>query len=415
MRTLEMESFRSQETMFLQAMDRFVDDREYSPKSSSPHFAFFNAAYTNKIHNFKYHAKCEEIGVATTIGKMRDEDERGCLHFAAAGGSLEVCKYLIETLKLDVDPKDEHGHTPLYHAAIKGRLKTVRYLLEMGANADAATDTNYTPLHCAAKIGNTKIMTLLLSRGARVDVASRTGTALQRAASCGHRGAVRVLLDHSANPNVVTSQGMLRPLMSAILGKSWETMELLLQAGADPNAVSCGSSPLIFAARDGRVDDIKRLLEAGADPNYTMNAGLTALEIAAIECNHPIVRVLFPVTSRIPTYPDWSIGGLMKDVNSAANKTQRVVHAEEKFHQAKSKGRDAFQGEQYLMAAHWFQEALAISPKDAAVLSNLSACYACLDDGIEALDYATKCMYERPEWPKAHYRMGVAHSILKVQ
>ncbi|KAI3855410.1 hypothetical protein MKX03_025368, partial [Papaver bracteatum] len=57
--------------------------------------------------------------------------------------------------------------------------------------------------------------------------------------------------------------------------------------------------------------------------------------------------------------------------------------------------------------------ALAISPKDAAVLSNLSACYACLDDGIEALDYATKCMYERPEWPKDHYRMGVAHNILK--
>ncbi|KAI3885697.1 hypothetical protein MKX03_027887 [Papaver bracteatum] len=257
-----MDTFRSQETMFLQAMDRSVDDREYSPKSSSPHFAFFNAAYTDKIFNFKWlasdHAQGEEIGVATTIGKMRDKDERGCLHFAAAGGSLEVCKYLIETLKLDVDPKDEHGHTPLYHASIKGRLKTVRYLLEKGANADAATDTNYTPLHCAAKIGNTKIMTLLLSRGARVDFASRTGTALQRAASRGHRGAVKVLLDHSANdtylylraaygtclyltkvkfyrlsftmqPNVVTSQSMLRPLMSAILGKSWETMELLLQ------------------------------------------------------------------------------------------------------------------------------------------------------------------------------------------
>ncbi|KAI3861576.1 hypothetical protein MKW98_000528 [Papaver atlanticum] len=375
-----MESFRCGFSSSVKKLILFFE-------SSSPHFAFLNAACTGKIHNFKWlasdHAKGEEIGVATTIGKMRDEDERGCLHFAPAGGSLEVCKYLIETLKLDVDPKDEHGHTPLYHAAIKGRLKTVRYLLEKCANADAATDTNYTPLHCAGS------------------------------ASCGHRGAVKVLLDHSANPNVVTSQGMLRPLMSAILGKSWETMELLLQAGADPNAVSCGSTPLIFAARDGRVDDIKRLLEAGADPNYTMNAGLTALEIAAIECNHPIVRVLFPVTSRIPTYPDWSIGGLMKDVNSAANKTQRVVHAEEKFHQAKSKGRDAFLGEQYLMAAHWFQEALAISPKDAAVLSNLSACYACLDDGIEALDYATKCMYERLEWPKTHYRMGVSHNILK--
>ncbi|KAI3930617.1 hypothetical protein MKX01_037063 [Papaver californicum] len=36
----------------------------------------------------------------------------------------------------------------------------------------------------------------------------------------------------------------------------------------------------------------------------------------------------------------------------------------------------------------------------------MSACYARLDDGITAHDYATKCMYERPEWPKAYYRLG---------
>ncbi|MCL7043390.1 hypothetical protein MKW94_021002, partial [Papaver nudicaule] len=99
----------------------------------------------------------------------------------------------------------------------------------MGANADASNDTNYTPLHCAAKIGNTKIMTLLLKRGARVDVASTNGTALLRAACIGHRDAIKVLLDHGANPNVVCPRGMLRPLMSAIIAKSWESMELLLQ------------------------------------------------------------------------------------------------------------------------------------------------------------------------------------------
>ncbi|KAI3855412.1 hypothetical protein MKX03_025370 [Papaver bracteatum] len=137
-------------------MDRFVDVLEFASKSSSPHFDLFNAAYTGKLHNFKWlasdHAKGEGIGVAVAIGKIRDEYERGCLNFAAAGGSLEVCKYLIEDLKLDVDSKDGTGHTPLFDATIRGHLDTVGYLLEKGANADATTDTNCNPLHCAANI-----------------------------------------------------------------------------------------------------------------------------------------------------------------------------------------------------------------------------------------------------------------------
>ncbi|XP_026458609.1 ankyrin repeat and SOCS box protein 3-like [Papaver somniferum] len=173
--------------------------------------------------------------------------------------------------------------------------------------------------------------------------------------------------------------------MAAIASKSWGSTKLLLQAGADPNAVSCGNTPLIFSVRDGRIDDITRLLEAGADPNYVNNFGLTALRIAAMKCNYPIIGVLFPVTSRISTYPDWGIGGLF----------EREVYEKEKFLEAKSKGRDAFQEEQSFLATHWFQEALAAFPTDAAVLRNMSACYARMNDGITAHEYAVRCMKER--------------------
>ncbi|KAI3929889.1 hypothetical protein MKW98_004043 [Papaver atlanticum] len=344
------------------------------------------------------HARAEGIGVGEAIRKLVDEvDGESLLHAAAAGGRLNVCKYLVEKLKLDVDFKDGCGYAPLHHAIFKGYLDIVRYLLEKGANTDASSDQNYTPLHIAAKTGDTKIITLLLSRGVHIYAATRIGSALQYAAGHGHRDAVKVLLDHGANPNAVISQGMLRPLMAAIL--------------FDPE--SYGNTPLILAAKEEYVGVITRLLEAGADPNYKMSVGLTTLEIAAMRCNYQIVEILFPVTSRIPTYPDWSIGGLMRHVHSDAFKMKREVYMKEKFHQAKSKGRDAFQEEQYLMAVNWFNEALDIIPKDPAVLSNMSACYARLGDGFSALEYATKCMNERPEWPKVYYRLGVALNILK--
>ncbi|XP_026418687.1 hsp70-Hsp90 organizing protein 3-like [Papaver somniferum] len=190
-------------------------------------------------------------------------------------------------------------------------------------------------------------------------------------------------------------------------------MKLLLQAGADPNAVSYGITPLTVAVKEASADDITCLLEAGADPNYKEIRGVIPLEIAAMRCNYQVVEVLFPVTSRIPTYPDWSITGLMRHVNSDANKMQRGVYAMEKFHQLKTKGRDAFQGEQYVMALHLFREAWGIRPNDAAVLSNMNACYARLDEGDDALEYATLLMHVRPEWPKPYYRLGVAHNILK--
>lgn len=48
-------------------------------------------------------------GLAKTIADIKDANKRGALHFAAIEGKTEVCKYLLEELKLDVDTRDEDG------------------------------------------------------------------------------------------------------------------------------------------------------------------------------------------------------------------------------------------------------------------------------------------------------------------
>ncbi|XP_026403522.1 hsp70-Hsp90 organizing protein 1-like isoform X1 [Papaver somniferum] len=189
--------------------------------------------------------------------------------------------------------------------------------------------------------------------------------------------------------------------------------DLLLQAVADPNAESRGIAPLGSAVEYGLTKFIVPLPEAGADPNATDNEGMTAVEIAATMGKREIVEILFPVTSCIPTYPSWTIGGLMKHVHSEAARKKKKPEGSEKVLQEKMNGAEAFKEKQYSLAAMWYSKALEIAPTDATLLSNRSACYACMQDGPEALKDATECISLRPDWPKAHYRAGVALKILK--
>jgi hypothetical protein len=60
------------------------------------------------------------------VAEIKDANKRGALHFAAREAQTEVCKYLIEELKLDVDTKDEDG---IYFFLSKLFLLTVLRIL----------------------------------------------------------------------------------------------------------------------------------------------------------------------------------------------------------------------------------------------------------------------------------------------
>ncbi|OVA06696.1 Tetratricopeptide TPR-1 [Macleaya cordata] len=385
-----------------------------TPKEITPFTVLLNAAHVGKLKRLKKFAALldDGKGIARTVSSIKDEDGRGALHFAASRGNLNICKYLIEELKLDVDVKDGTGETPLARATIEGRLSTVEYLLEKGANPEISDDENVTPLHCAAMRGHKEIITLLLSRGINVDVINDFGTPLQYAVATGNHEAVKVLLDYHANPNLFFHHTF-TPLQASMFSRSWQCTELLIKAGVDPDGGPSGVKPLVLAASDGLNEIIKCLVKAGADPNVTDIHGLKPVEIAAVRGNRRGVAILFPVTSRIPTYVDWSINGIMRHANSDKFEEQMILGAKEKFLEAKSRGTNAFQRKEYWLAVYWYSEANNIDPHDAAVLSNRSMSYAHMKKGDLALDDASQCISLRPDWPKAYYRAGVALNILK--
>lgn len=55
-------------------------------------------------------------GEAEALSAVKDGNGRGPLHFAARGGCDEICKFIVDDLKLPVDVRDNDGTSLLVFA-----------------------------------------------------------------------------------------------------------------------------------------------------------------------------------------------------------------------------------------------------------------------------------------------------------
>jgi ankyrin repeat protein len=103
---------------------------------------------------------------------------------AARAGDLEaIRRSAIGSNALDA-PSGVNGWTPLLHAIHKNHAGSVRALLDLGANPNAANPRGTTPLMMAASYRQAEIVQLLLDRGADPTLKNSQGqTALDFARS----------------------------------------------------------------------------------------------------------------------------------------------------------------------------------------------------------------------------------------
>jgi len=135
----------------------------------------------------------------------------------------------------------------------------------------------------------------LVARKADVKATRNDGsTALHWAVYWDSPDTVDLLLNAGADPQAKTRLGM-TPLFIAAEAGSPALVSKLLAAGADPNvtALSNGELPLMAAARSGNVEVVKALLDAKADVNAKDSLrGTTALSWAAEQNHVGVVKLL---------------------------------------------------------------------------------------------------------------------------
>jgi ankyrin repeat protein len=232
-------------------------------------------------------------------------DGTTALHWVARADDLSTADLLI---KAGADPKiaNRHGVAPLELACVNGSAAMIAKLLDAGADANAANHSGQTALMIAARTGNPEAVKVLLDRGASVDSrdALAQQTALMFAVTEDHAEVVQLLLKHHADVNARTSivetppptvgnlqgvgraqnraapvpQGGMTPLLYAARDGRLEIARMLMAADASVNqAEANGSSPLLLAIINGHADVAKSLLDKNADPNATDGFGRAPL------------------------------------------------------------------------------------------------------------------------------------------
>ncbi|GFG36055.1 hypothetical protein Cfor_01723 [Coptotermes formosanus] len=171
----------------------------------------------------------------------------GCapLFVACKRGHVEVVEYLITVCNVDLEqrglyevPDDHSVHcvTPLWCAAVSGKLAVTKCLVEHGADVNSISDSGSTPVRSACFMTHLDIVSYLVENGADILRPNYNGgtcliNSVQSVQLCLY------LLQHGALVNTRDIQNK-TALHYAIQEHRFETTKLLLDHGADPNARS---------------------------------------------------------------------------------------------------------------------------------------------------------------------------------
>ena len=259
-----------------------------------------------------------ELESATRIGRYRP------LHIASRNGNLEAVNRLVDAGADVMAATDPSGSTALHLAALSGSGEVVRALVAAGAEVDARESAwQQTPLIFAASWNRVDAVVALLEEGADPDLSSESMDLVQQgrldaeaqrrqdevlkaftndgewaptsgqvqAAVLAGRGAYepgaeiseRRGSDRFQREVRITAKGGLTPLLHAARQGHIETIDALLDHGADVDQIGGGdgTSPLLIAAINGQFDAAMRLLDRGADPNVASSLnGATPLYAA---------------------------------------------------------------------------------------------------------------------------------------
>ncbi|TSK13302.1 Ankyrin repeat domain-containing protein 16 [Bagarius yarrelli] len=235
----------------------------------------------------KIKQQIEEIGgidqlVNAHFGKSGDT----LLHYAARHGHLDILRYFVDGLNLDVELHNNDYKRALHEASSMSHEHCVRFLIDKGAKIDCLKKADWTPLMMACTRRNFEVIRVLLEHGADPNLQNKDGwNSFHIACREGDPAVIKHLL--YIRPEVWRTKSKTRrtPLHTAALHGCLEVVKILLErCDYKPDEKdSCGVTPFMDAVRNGHLSVAKLLLEKhNACPNAIDILGAQPLHQASV-------------------------------------------------------------------------------------------------------------------------------------
>lgn len=212
------------------------------------------------------------------------------LMMATSHGRLHTVQYLLDR-GADLNKKDGYGRTVLMLAATCGHTDIAKILIECGADTHPKDVNGMTALKYAEYHKLTNTVALLKQYEEQNAAKPTLGETINFVQTAGRGDIAALSRFMDKYPNTVDDGEFTALMMAASYGRL-DTVNFLLEKGADTNKKDMqGRTALMLAAGHGHKEIVKTLIECGADTRVKDNNGKTAL-MRAEECNRPATVVL---------------------------------------------------------------------------------------------------------------------------
>lgn len=271
-------------------------------------------------------AEVERLVAAGADVNVADPNGDSALSWALRLSFANVARFLVER-GASFSPPSARGESLLGHAIPTGDAELVRAMLARGASPDELPNDHHTPLTLAATFEQEQVLDVLLAAGADPNQRGESQSPLEAALWLGWwRGAARlaaagadsshlppdlrllwgaersdaaeVLAVLAAKPRFDPGEEVIeRALCRAGERGDADMIRLLLSQGADPNRPSglFRTTPLLEAAKSGRLTAVDALLSGGARVNDADAYGFRALDVASLFGRDEVRRRLLAV------------------------------------------------------------------------------------------------------------------------
>ena len=230
------------------------------------------------------------------FGKERIERQGNVydkLYNACLKGRLNTIKHILDKHDTQV-MQDEQGQTPLYAACIGNHMEIASILIDFGYDVNHQDNEGKTPLHIAFENHVPDLAKILITKfHANVETRDKQNwTPLHTAIDRGYYSYSQQLAKNCLCQDVGTEVGWLH-LHAACVEDNTQHVQLLLDAGTDVNHVSsAGQTPLHIAVAKSNIDIVIRLVDQNVNLDSVTIDRKTPLHIAVEKGDKTIIQKL---------------------------------------------------------------------------------------------------------------------------